>query len=105
MGRVDLAAVRERITIAEQSRTLIRTEKPDWRHPRGTFTTDEMLALERDNLALVRAGIGQAQAISEPGEVQEWGAARGLFAGQIEAARLTLNSRNSASATEEVDGT
>jgi hypothetical protein len=54
MGRVDLAAVRERITIAEQSRTLIRTEKPDWQHPRGTFTTDEMLALERQSGARAR---------------------------------------------------
>src|SRR5712692_10337524 len=105
MGRVDLAAVSERIAIAEQSRTLIRTEKPDWRHPRGTFTTDEMLELERGNLALVRAGIGQAQAIAEPAEVQEWSAARGLFADQIEAAKLTLNSRNWASAIEGLAGT
>jgi conjugative relaxase-like TrwC/TraI family protein len=105
MGRVDLAAIRERITIAEQSRTLIRAEKPDWRHPRGTFTTDEMLELERDNMALVHAGIGQAQAIAEPAEVQEWGAVRGLFADQIEAAKLTLNSRNWASAIEGLAGT
>src|SRR5260370_30624560 len=88
------------MTIDEQSRKLIRAENPDWRHPRGTFTTDEMLALERDNLALVRAGIGQGQAIAEPAEVQEWGATRGLFADQIEAAKLTLNSPNSASAIE-----
>src|SRR5260370_22683947 len=105
MGRVDLAAVRERITIAEQSRTLIRAENPDWRQPRGTFTTDEMLDLERDNLALVRAGIGHAQAIAEPADVQEWGAVRGLFADQIEAAKLTLNSRNWASAIEGLAGT
>jgi conjugative relaxase-like TrwC/TraI family protein len=105
MGQVDLAAVRERIAIAEQSRTLIRAEKPDWRHPRGTFTTDEMLELERDNLTLVRTGIAQSQAIAEPAEVQEWATARGLFADQIEAATLALSSRNWASAIEGLAGT
>jgi conjugative relaxase-like TrwC/TraI family protein len=105
MGRVDLAALRKEIAIAEQGHTLIRAGKPDWHHPQGAFTTNEMLALERENLALVRDGTGQAQPVAEPDEVHRWGQARGLFPDQIEAARLTLTSSNWVSAIEGLAGT
>ena len=105
MGRVDLAALRKEIAIAERGHTLIRAGKPDWHHPQGAFTTNEMLALERENLALVRNGTGQAQAVAEPDEVQRWGEAKGLFSDQIEAARLTLTSSNWVSAIEGLAGT
>ncbi len=105
MGRVDLAGVCKEIAAGEQGHSLIRAGKPDWQHPQGAFTTDEMLALERDNLALVRAGSGQAQAVAGADEVQQWGEAKGLFPDQIDAARLTLMSTNWASALEGLAGT
>jgi hypothetical protein len=53
-----------------------------------------MLALERENLVLVRSGISQAQAIAEPDKVQRWSEAKRLFPDQISATRLTLTSGN-----------
>ncbi len=105
MGRVDLAGVRKQIAAGEHGHSLIRAGKPDWQHPQGAFTTDEMLALERDNLALVRAGSGQAQPVARADEVQRWGEAKGLFPDQIEVARLTLTSNNWVSAIEGLAGT
>ncbi len=105
MGRLDLAAVRKEIAAEEQAHALIRAGKLDWHHPQGAFTTDEMLALERENLALVRDGIGRAQAVGKADEVQQWGEAKGLFPDQIDAARLTLASSNWVSAIEGLAGT
>ncbi|HEX4209817.1 MAG TPA: MobF family relaxase [Candidatus Binataceae bacterium] len=105
MGRVDLDGVRQGVTAGEQRRSLIRAGKPDWQQPQGSFTTDEMLALERQNLALVQAGIGQAQPLSEANLIQQWGQAKGLAAEQIRAAELTLTSTSWASAIEGLAGT
>jgi hypothetical protein len=38
-----------------------------------------MLALERDNLALVRDGTGHAHAVAEPDEVQRWVRRKAFF--------------------------
>jgi conjugative relaxase-like TrwC/TraI family protein len=70
MGRADLDGIRQAIKDSEQQRTLIRAGKPDWRQPQGAFTTDETLALERRNVAMVKAGIEQAQPIAEPAMVK-----------------------------------
>jgi hypothetical protein len=105
MGRIDLVGVRTEIAAGERRHSLIRAGKPDYQHPQGAFTTDEMLALERENLVLVREGTGQAQAVAEPDEVQRWGEAKGLFPDQISAARLTLTSSNWVSAIEGLAGT
>jgi TrwC relaxase len=90
MGRVDLDGVRQAITADEQRHILIRAGKPDWKNPQGSFTTDEMLALERQNLALVKGGIDQAQAISDGLAVQQWATSKGLSPDQANAAELSL---------------
>jgi conjugative relaxase-like TrwC/TraI family protein len=55
MGKADLQGVRQAIKDSEQQRTLMRAAKPDWHQPQGSFTTPEMLALERHNVAMVQA--------------------------------------------------
>ncbi len=90
MGRADLDQIRGQIAVEESAGHLIRAGKPEAQHPRGTYTTDEMLSLERDNLAVVRAGRGSAPPLAEAEAVREWGADRGLLPDQIRAAEITL---------------
>ncbi|HTT77893.1 MAG TPA: MobF family relaxase [Candidatus Binataceae bacterium] len=105
MGRADLDAVRRAVTNDEQRHVLIRAGKPDWQQPQGAFTTDDMLALERANLAMVQAGIDQAQPLAEAQDVRDWATAKGLSADQIDAAELTLTSASWATAIEGLAGT
>lgn len=101
MGKVDLAAVRQQIGVQEAALSLIRAGNPDPRHPRGAFTTDEMLALERQNVALMRARLeAPAQPVADADEVQRWAEAKGLSAEQIAAAHLALSSDKGISAIE-----
>jgi len=101
MGKVDLAAVRQQIGIQETALSLIRAGKPTPRHPQGAFTTDEMLALERENVALMRVRLeAQAQPVAHREEVQRWGEAKGLSAEQIAAAQLALSSDKGIAAIE-----
>ena len=64
-----------------------------------------MLALERQNLSMLQAGIDQAQPFAEPQTVREWASAKGLSPDQIRAAELTLTSSSWASAIEGLAGT
>jgi len=105
MGCSDLDGVRKQIAAEEQRHTLIRAGKPDWQQPQGAFTTDEMLALERENLALVQAGIDRAQPLAEAHAVRQWTSAKGLSPDQIQAAELTLTSTSWATAIEGLAGT
>jgi conjugative relaxase-like TrwC/TraI family protein len=105
MGRADLDGVRKAIQGQEQKHTLIRAGKPDWTQPQGSFTTDEMLALERQNLALMKNGIDQAQPIAEVQTVKQWAASKGLSPDQIGAAELSLTSKSWATAIEGLAGT
>jgi ATP-dependent exoDNAse (exonuclease V) alpha subunit len=105
MGRVDLDGVRQAITADEKRHILIRAGKPDWKNPQGSFTTDEMLALERQNLALVKAGISQAQPISDAPTVQQWATSKRLSPDQANAAELSLTSTSWATAIEGLAGT
>ena len=101
MGKVDLTAVRGQIGIEENGQTLIRTGRPNPRHPQGAFTTDEMLAVERENVELMRARLeAQAQPVADREEVQRWAEAKGLSAEQIAAAQLALNSDKGIAAIE-----
>jgi conjugative relaxase-like TrwC/TraI family protein len=90
MGRLDLTTVRNQMATDEQGHSLIRVREADPHHPQGAFTTDEMLALERENLALVRAGKGVATPIAEAEDIRQWGESRGLLPDQLRAAELTL---------------
>jgi conjugative relaxase-like TrwC/TraI family protein len=105
MGRVDLDGVRQAIKSEEQQHTLIRAGKPDWSQPQGSFTTDEMLALERQNLALVKGGIDQAQPIAGAKAVTAWAASKGLAPDQLNAAELSLTSKSWVTAIEGLAGT
>jgi conjugative relaxase-like TrwC/TraI family protein len=105
MSKVDLDGVRLAIKQAEQAYTLIRAGKPDWRQPQGAFTTDETLALERENVAIVKAGIEQAQPIADSAIVKQWAASKGLSPDQIGAAELSLTSKSWVTAIEGLAGT
>jgi ATP-dependent exoDNAse (exonuclease V) alpha subunit len=105
MGRTDLDAVRAQMAREQQAHRLVAAGATDWRHPRGSFTTDDMLALEQDNLAMVREGIGQANPIGETVDVRDWGVERGLLPDQLTAAEHALTSENWVTAIEGLAGT
>jgi conjugative relaxase-like TrwC/TraI family protein len=105
MGRVDLDGVRQAVTEDEKRHTLIRAGEPDWQQPQGSFTTDEMLALERQNLVLVKGGVDQVQPIAESQAIQQWAVSKGLSPDQINAAELSLTSTSWATAIEGLAGT
>src|SRR5262249_5705627 len=60
------------------------------RHPNGAYTTTEMVALERDNIGLMRAGLGGAGPMTAAEEVAGWAEVRGLSEEQTAALTLTL---------------
>ena len=105
MGKVDLTAIRRQIGIQEQALTLIHAGKPDPHHPQGAFTTDEVLALERENVALMRERRDAAtMPVANADEVQRWAEAKRLSAEQIAAAHLALSSDKSIMAIEGLAG-
>src|SRR5713226_7081983 len=59
---------------------------------RGAYTTPEMIALERGNIELTRAGQGRAAAISSSNEIRRWASQRNLPPDQTAVAELTLAS-------------
>ena len=89
MGRAAPERIREWIAM-EQERGQLIPIASDWRNPQGCFTTPEMLVLEGENIAAMRAGVGAAAPIAPAAEATEWAIQRGLFADQIQAARVTL---------------
>jgi AAA domain-containing protein len=70
------------------------------RHPIGSFTTPEMAALERNNVAVMRESQGKASAIAEAEKVRRWAARRGLAPDQTAAAEVTLSTRDWLSAVD-----
>jgi conjugative relaxase-like TrwC/TraI family protein len=105
MGHADLDGIRREIAADERRHILVRAGKPDWQQPQGAFTTAEMLALERQNLSMLQAGIDQAQPLAEAQTVRQWASTKGLSPDQIQAAELTLTSSSWASAIEGLAGT
>jgi hypothetical protein len=59
-----------------------------------------MIALERDNLDLMRVGQGRGTPIAEATEIQQRAADRGLLSDQAEAASMTLTARDWITAIE-----
>jgi conjugative relaxase-like TrwC/TraI family protein len=118
VGATDLDHVRERIAQQQQAGNLIAVGKSHLR-PLDSYTTREMVRLERENLSLVRDNMGRGRPIagfairsadgqsSSTGtrEVQEWAAAKKLLPDQTEAAVLTLTTPKWASAIEGLAGT
>jgi conjugative relaxase-like TrwC/TraI family protein len=105
MGRTDLDGVRTQMAREQSAHRLVPAGATDWRHPKGSFTTDAMLAIERENLEMVREGVGQATAIGDSSDVRAWGTAKGLFADQLNAAEHALTSDNWVTAIEGLAGT
>ena len=99
MGRADLNEVRDENRRSLQRGQLlpVSTSQPA---AQTSFTTPEMIALERDNLDLMRVGQGRATPIAKPTEIQQWAAERGLLSDQAEAAKITLTSRDWLTAIE-----
>ena len=92
-GAIDLDKLRRESTAWEERRALIALDA-SIASPNGTFTTPDMVALERDNLDLMRAGRGQTPPIAAAEEIRRWATGRGLLADQIEVAQLALTTRD-----------
>jgi hypothetical protein len=99
MGRADLNEIRDENRRSLQRGQLlpVSTSQPA---AQTSFTTPEMIALERDNLDLMRVGQGRATPIARPTEIQQWAAERGLLSDQVEAAQITLTARDWLTAIE-----
>ncbi|HTW88054.1 MAG TPA: MobF family relaxase, partial [Candidatus Binataceae bacterium] len=119
VGATDLDHLAARIEKQRSARELIAAEKSHL-HPLGSFTTAEMIRLERENLALVRDQINRGQPITgipvrsaldgsistigtQP--VRAWTAASKLLSDQADAVLLTLTTPKWASAIEGLAGT
>ena len=89
MGAIDLDKLRRESAAWEERRALIALDA-SISSPNGTFTTPEMIALERDNLDLMRAGRGQTSPIADSEEIRRWATDGALLADQIEVAQLIL---------------
>jgi conjugative relaxase-like TrwC/TraI family protein len=119
VGGTDLDHLTASVEKQRSARQLIAAEKSHL-HPLGSFTTAEMVRLERENLALVRDHMNRGQpvvgipvrsalngGISTIGtqSVREWTAASKLLPDQAGAALLTLTTPKWASAIEGLAGT
>jgi conjugative relaxase-like TrwC/TraI family protein len=101
MGKVNLAAIRQQMATHERELTLIRAGLPDANHPQGAFTTDKVLALERQNVALMHARRDTpTPPVASTDEVQRWAESKRLSTEQIAAAQLALSSDKSIMAIE-----
>lgn len=89
MGRADLNEVRDESRRSQERGQLLAVLSSK-ATAQTYFTTPEMIALERDNLDLMRVGHGRAESIAQPTEIQQWTAERGLLSDQAEAAKITL---------------
>jgi hypothetical protein len=89
MGAIDLDKLRRESTAWEERSALVALDA-SVSSPNGTFTTPQMVALERDNLDLMRAGRGRSPRIATSEEIRQWATDRGLLADQIEVAQRTL---------------
>jgi conjugative relaxase-like TrwC/TraI family protein len=105
MGNIDLDGLRRATAIQQAVKHLIRVPGIDHRHPQGSFTTPEMLALEANNLRMMRAGQGQAQPIAVQLVIENWGKRKGLSDEQINAAAMMLTSKNWITAIDALAGT
>ncbi|MGC1676411.1 MAG: AAA family ATPase [Candidatus Binataceae bacterium] len=89
MGIANLEGVRRETGILESRGDLVALAvSPSF--PGVVYTTPEMVAAEAENLELMRADRGRAQAITTEPEARSWAAARSLSAEQTQAAVLTL---------------
>jgi conjugative relaxase-like TrwC/TraI family protein len=62
--------------------------------PQGTYTTPEMIALERENIAIMRAGQSKVGAVGVSSDIRLWANQRQLAADQAMAAEMMLSSND-----------
>jgi conjugative relaxase-like TrwC/TraI family protein len=98
MGKVTLSDVRQEIQTQEQHGTLIAVQHE--RLPRGGYTTNEMLTLERENIALMKETKGSTHGVAEADEVKTWAEQKGLNAEQTAVITQTLTSSDWLTAVE-----
>jgi conjugative relaxase-like TrwC/TraI family protein len=91
MGSVELEQIRTESQRFEREGRLIAVGNAV-NSPRGAYTTPEMVALERENIELMRAGQGRAAAIGSSKEIHRWASQRNLLPDQTAVAELTLTS-------------
>jgi hypothetical protein len=99
MGRADLNQVRNE-NRRSQERGLLLPVPASGAAAQTSFTTPEMIALERDNLGLMQAGHCRTQPIAQLPEIQQWAAERRLLSDQAEAAKITLTASDWLTAIE-----
>jgi conjugative relaxase-like TrwC/TraI family protein len=91
MGQADLHWIRaESERFQQNGRLIVAGDSVSL--PRGAYTTPEMIALERGNIELMRAGQGRAAAIGSSKEIHRWASQRKLLPDQTAVAELTLTS-------------
>ncbi len=89
MGQADLHWIRaESERLQQNDRLIVAGDSVN--SPRGAYTTPEMIALERGNIELMRAGQGRAAAIGSSNEIRRWASQRNLLPDQTAVAELTL---------------
>jgi conjugative relaxase-like TrwC/TraI family protein len=93
MGSVELDQIRIESRSFERDGRLIAAGDAV-NSPRGAYTTPEMIALERENIELMRTGQRQANAIGTPNAIRGWASDRQLLSDQATVAELTLASND-----------
>ena len=89
MGQAGLHRIRlESERFQQNGRLIVASDSVN--SPRGAYTTPEMIAFERENIELMRAGQGRATAISSMNEIRRWASQRNLLPDQTAVAELTL---------------
>ena len=88
MGAITIGDVR--VASAERTQDGELVEVTAKRNPNGAYTTAEMLALEADNISLMRVGLGQGTPVATAEEVIAWAEKRALSEEQTAALNLTL---------------
>ena len=99
MGNGDLAAIRTETRKFERQRRLISIGD-SISSPRGAYTTPEMIALERENIEMMRSSQGATIAIGRTEQIREWATRRHLLPDQAAVAQLTLASTDWLTAIE-----
>ena len=91
MGQADLHRIRvESERFQQNGRLIVAGDSVN--SPQGAYTTPEMIAFERGNLEMMRAGQGGAAAISSSNEIRRWASQRNLLSDQTAVVELTLAS-------------
>ena len=98
MGKIMLDEVRGEIGAQSAQGILLSITEGVWAG-KG-YTTQDMVTLERENLALMAAGQRHAQPLVTERTVNSWAQQKGLFTDQTAVVRQTLTSRHWLSAIE-----